>query len=353
MTIAFEINFQPKKDNSIQLFLLNLFSFFSKQYPHVNFLLISNYVESFQNQNLPNQQIINYSSGIIGKLKSIFVRNFFLGILFKQRNVNVLVSDNHFKRKKKLKIKTYNWITDLSEIKKVNDLSDIQHLFCINDFIKNKVIVSHSKVESFIHLSNFTTNENINPITFEQKEKIKQTYSNGNEYFLFYADQTTRTEEVITLMKAFSLFKKWQKSNMKLVLILHYSIENEISKLIENYKFKEDLKLIFKNDDEQLLNLLSACYGCVMGMNSFIQIKMIHAIKLNIPMIIDETDFNKSSFANACVYSKIDEVQISQKMILLYKDEDFRDQIINETKSLSEKFNWNEISHNIWQTISK
>jgi hypothetical protein len=107
------------------------------------------------------------------------------------------------------------------------------------------------------------------------------------------------------------------------------------------------------NDGKLLLNLLSACYGCIMSINSSIECKMIHAIKLNIPMIIDETDFNKSSFANACVYSKMDEVQISQKMNLLYKDEFFREQIIKDTIRFSDKLNWNYVSDNIWRTISK
>ena len=140
---------------------------------------------------------------------------------------------------------------------------------------------------------------------------------------------------------------------MKLVLILDPSNENDILKLIESYKFRGDLRLILKNNDEQLLELLSACYGCIMSTNSSIQIKMIHAIKLNIPIVINETDFNKSSFADACVYCKMDEVQISQKMILLYKNEDFRDQIIKEAIILSNKLNWDKISDNIWQTISK
>ena len=353
MTIAFEINFHPNKDNSIQHFLLNLFSFYSEKYPHINFILISNYKESNQNSTLPNQQFIIYSSGIGGKVKAFFVQEFLLGFLLKKKKVNILICDGYYKRKNKLNIKTFSWLNDLSAIKKIVDLSDAQQIFCINDFIKNKVLVSHSKDESFIHLSNYTSIENINPTTFDQKEKIKQNCSNGNEYFLFYADQTTKQEEYVSVMKAFSLFKKWQKSNMKLIMILDYSIENEILKLIENYKFREDLKLFLNDDSSKSLNLLSACYGCIMSMNSSIQIKMIHAIKLNISMIIDETDFNKSSFANACVYSKMDEVHISQKMILLYKDEDFRDQIINGTRVLSENFNWHKISDKIWQTISK
>jgi len=353
MTIAFEINFQPKKDNSIQHFLLSLYSFYSIRYPEINFLLVSNYEDILQITNLPNQQFITYSSGIGGKIKAFFLKEFFSGVLLKKKKVDILIGDSYRNSKNKTSIKKYCWINDLSAIKQIIYLSDSQQIFCTNDFIRNQIAIVHSKFEPFIQLSNFSTIENINPLRFEEKEKIKQTYSNGNEYFLFYAEQTTKTEEFITVMKAFSLFKKWQKSNMKLVLIIDPSIKNDISKLIESYKFREDLKLIFKNDDEQLLNLLSACYGCVMNTNSSIQTKMIHAIKLNIPIIINETDFNKSSFADACVYCKMDEVQLSQKMILLYKDENFRDEIIKEAIILSNKLDWDKISDNIWQTISK
>ena len=353
MTIAFEINFKRNNDNSLQDFLLNLFSFYSEKYPNTNFLLISNNREILQKNVLPNQKFITYSSGIWGSIKSFFVKEFLLGLLLKKRKVNILICDNFDKRKNKLDITTFNWINDLSAIKKIPILSEKRHLFCTNDFIRNQIVITDSKNEVFVHLSNFTTIENIRPTTFEQKENSKQYFSAGKEYFLFYSDRWTKKEEFIAVMKAFSLFKKWQKSNMQLVLILDRSIEDELMKLIESYKFKEDLKIIFNEDGQQILELLSACYGCIMSVNSSVQSKMINAVKLNIPMVVDDSDFNKSGFANACVYAKMDEIQISQKMILLYKDEHFREQIINETILLSEKLNWDFISVQIWQTISK
>lgn len=353
MTIAFEIIFQRKKDNSVQEFLLNLFSFYSEKYPEINFLLLSNNKANFQKCNLPNQQFINFSTGIIGKIKLFFVQEFFLGLLLKKRKVNVLICDKYYNRKNKLNIKSFIWLNDLSVLKKVDDFSDIHQAFCTNDFIRNQIALTHSKNEPFTHLSSLCTIEKINPTTFEEKEKIKHDYSNGKEYFLFYSDEWTKKEEFVSVMKAFSLFKKWQKSNMQLILIIDQAIDQKLLKLVENYKYKEDIKLMVNNDGKLLLNLLSACYGCIMSINSSIECKMIHAIKLNIPMIIDETDFNKSSFANACVYSKMDEVQISQKMNLLYKDEFFREQIIKDTIRFSDKLNWNYVSDNIWRTISK
>jgi len=353
MTIAFEIIFQRKKDNSIQEFLLNLFSFYSEKYPEINFLLLSNNKADIQKCNLPNQQFIHFSNSIIGKIKLFFVQEFLLDISLKKRKVKVLICANYYNCKNKLGIKSFSWINDLSALKKVDDLSDIRQVFCTNDFIRSQIAMNHLKNEPFTHLSRFCRIEKIQPATFEQKEKIKDDYSNGKEYFLFYSDEWTKKAEFVSVMKAFSLFKKWQKSNMQLILIIDQAIEQELSKLVENYKHKEDVRLILNNEGKQFFNLLSACYGCIMGYNSSIQSKMIHAIKLNIPMIVDESDFNKSSFANACVYTKMDEIQISQKMILLYKDELFREQIINATKEISDKLNWDCISDNIWYTLTK
>lgn len=353
MTIAFEINFKRNDNNSLQDYLLNLFSFCSEKYPNLNFLLISNEKSNLQKTVLPNQQFIIYSSGIVGSIKSFFIQEFLLGFLLKKRKVNILFSDKFDKRKYKADLTTFSWIDDLSAIKKIQNLSEKRHVFCTNDFIRNQIVNNDSKNEPYTHFSNFNTIERLSPATFEHKEKLKQIFSDGKEYFLFYSDNWTKKEEFISVMKAFSLFKKWQKSNMQLVLILDRSIEEELMKLIESYKHKEDLKIIFNENGQQILEVLSACYGCVMTINTSIQSKMINAVKLNIPMIVDDCDFNKSGFANACIYSKMDEIQISKKMILLYKDEDFREQIINETKIMSDKLNWDFIAEQILQTISK
>jgi len=55
------------------------------------------------------------------------------------------------------------------------------------------------------------------PLGWEEKESVKAGYADGREYFLFVGGIHPR-KNLLNLLKAFSLFKKWQKSNMKLLV---------------------------------------------------------------------------------------------------------------------------------------
>lgn len=55
------------------------------------------------------------------------------------------------------------------------------------------------------------------PLPWEEKIKVKEQYTAGTEYFL-YAGSFRPGKNLVNLLKAFSLFKKRQQSNWKLVL---------------------------------------------------------------------------------------------------------------------------------------
>ena len=56
------------------------------------------------------------------------------------------------------------------------------------------------------------------PINEQEKEAIKNKYSEGKEFFLFNSIFPGQ-EDFIDLLKSFSHFKKRQQSNFKLLLI--------------------------------------------------------------------------------------------------------------------------------------
>ena len=79
------------------------------------------------------------------------------------------------------------------------------------------------------------------PLADAEKEEIKRRYVRGKEYFL--ADLAGAGEEdVINLLKAFSLFKKRQQSNMQLLLTGGINGSADvIRRRLETYKYREDV----------------------------------------------------------------------------------------------------------------
>lgn len=98
---------------------------------------------------------------------------------------------------------------------------------------------------------------------WEEIEQIKEKYASGTGYFL-YAGPVYPPDLLITLLKAFSHFKKWQQSNMKLVLA--GPINRKTKKLKEKlatYKYREDVIIIEGPAAEAIDELTAAAFATV------------------------------------------------------------------------------------------
>jgi len=98
----------------------------------------------------------------------------------------------------------------------------------------------------------------------EPKKSIKEKYTNGKEYFI-YRGAIEKDRNIIQLLKAFSIFKKRQKSSMKLLLMGKLLWQNkEFDKLIGNYKYREDVVIVADAslvDEAKLLLQLTLIYS--------------------------------------------------------------------------------------------
>jgi glycosyltransferase involved in cell wall biosynthesis len=98
---------------------------------------------------------------------------------------------------------------------------------------------------------------------WEEKEKIKEEYAGGTEYFLFTGD-IYPPDHLITLLKAFSYFKKWQQSNMKLIMAGPANRKTEkLKEKLATYKYREDVIIIENPDPQTIQELTGAAYAPV------------------------------------------------------------------------------------------
>lgn len=85
------------------------------------------------------------------------------------------------------------------------------------------------------------------PLDYQQKEDIKNQYTQGNEFIVATVDTE---QDFIMLLKAFSIFKKWQKSSMKLVVCMYQFKKNErLKKSFQSYKYNKDVVVLSQEKD--------------------------------------------------------------------------------------------------------
>lgn len=80
-------------------------------------------------------------------------------------------------------------------------------------------------------------------------ETLRETFTQGKPYFLYFPDNRDEADLSLAL-KAFSIFKKWNQSSYKLVMVMDNVGQKAHKVRFQSYKYREDVELI--EDDASL-----------------------------------------------------------------------------------------------------
>ncbi len=177
------------------------------------------------------------------------------------------------------------------------------------------------------------------------KNSIKEDMTSGQEYFLF---EISAGSDALKVLKAFSLFKKWQKSAMKLILMLP-GPQPALVKLLHSYKYASD---IIMYDGVNPAVPQSAYTAINFNLPGNYPLAALSYLKAGIPVITNDHPSNRLIFSEAPVYSDFTEQDLSTKMILLYKDEFVRAAHIREGKLQTASYDWKLATGQLWKVLS-
>lgn len=186
-------------------------------------------------------------------------------------------------------------------------------------------------------------------------ENIKEKYTEGKEYFLFVGDITTQ-QYLVNLLKAFSFFKKRQKSNMQLIIAIKAFLPgNEFVQSLKTYKYRDDVKLLVDLQEEELLRVINAAYAFIYSLQpSGFYTPLLKAMQCEIPVIAGNSAVLIEIFEDAVLYADAAIFEnIADKMMLLFKDEDKRSELIKKGKSMAAKYPLSASNQLFWQNIVK
>jgi glycosyltransferase involved in cell wall biosynthesis len=193
------------------------------------------------------------------------------------------------------------------------------------------------------------------PIDWQERELIKEQYANGCEYFLFTGAIHPR-KNLLHLLKAFSIFKKRQKSNMKLLVAGRLAWQQEeLVQKIDSYAFRKDVKLLGYVEDALLAKITASAYACVFP--SFFEgfgVPILEAMKSDVPIITSNTSSMPEIGGDAALYADPNQFEdIAEKMMLLYKDENLRNRLINAGRQQCQQFSWQRTADLLFASIEK
>lgn len=168
------------------------------------------------------------------------------------------------------------------------------------------------------------------PAGYEQQTATREQYTDGRAYFL-YAGTLLPQNNLMNLLKAFSQFKKMQKSNMQLILA-GYNLwpKDELQQSLESYKYRRDVVLTGYLPMAEMARVMAAAYALVYPaeLPGFAHAPL-EAMQCGVPAIVTSTGALPEICGTAAFYAADGSVhELATQMMLVFKNENLRSEKI-------------------------
>lgn len=191
------------------------------------------------------------------------------------------------------------------------------------------------------------------PLPPEAHAAVKEQYSEGHEYFV-YTGAIHPRKNLINLLKAFSIFKKRQKSSLKLLLAGRLAWKNnQFLELLKTYKYRNDVVLLNYLPEAELVRVVGAAYALVYP--SFFEgfgVPVLEAMACEVPVLTSAASPMQEIAGDAALYFDPHNVaDMAEALMQVYKDEDGRQRLIERGNAIHAQYSWDRTANLLWQSI--
>jgi glycosyltransferase involved in cell wall biosynthesis len=225
----------------------------------------------------------------------------------------------------------------------------------VSDFSKKDIIHQYQTGPDKIDVVYSASKEIFKPVSPGVKQETKNKYTGGTEYFL-YAGAIHPRKNLLNLLKAFSIFKKRLQSNLKLVLVgrLAWKYDSFLENL-KKYKYRDDVILLGYVREDELVKLMASAYTLVYpSLFEGFGVPVVEAMKCNVPVITSANSSMQEIANDAALYADANNFEkLAEQMMLIYKDENLRNKLIEKGKLITQQYSWHKTAELLWQAIQK
>ncbi len=234
-------------------------------------------------------------------------------------------------------------------------LNKAKSIATVSEFSKQDMISHYNIAANKIDIVYSAAKEVFHPLTHEEREAVKNKYTGGKEYFV-YAGAIHPRKNLINLLKAFSVFKKRQRSNFKLLLAGRLAWKYEsFTKSLETFKYRDDVVMTGYLEEEELVKTIGSAYAMVYpSLLEGFGVPVLEAMRCHVPVITSSNSaMQEIANGSALFVDANDHADIADKMMRIYKDENLRNELIQKGKHAASQYSWDKTAKLLWQSILK
>ncbi|MBL7712601.1 MAG: glycosyltransferase family 4 protein [Chitinophagaceae bacterium] len=228
-----------------------------------------------------------------------------------------------------------------------------KRIVTVSEFSKQDIIRHYQIPAEKIAVSNNAAHKEYVPLAWEEREKVKQEFTGGCEYFIFAGALHPR-KNVVNLLKAFIRFKKRNRSNMKLVIVGRMAWNyKEVQEMKNEMPFKEEVVWLGYLDVNSLARVMGGAYALVYAsLFEGFGIPIIEAYQCGVPAIVSHTSSMPEVAGDAALIADPTDYQdIAEKMSTLYKNEMLRNQLAEKALTATQRYTWEHAADILWENI--
>lgn len=191
--------------------------------------------------------------------------------------------------------------------------------------------------------------------TFEWHEKImvKAQHAENKDFFVAVIEDNA-IDDFVLLLQAFSKFKKWQQSNMQLLVFPKYeSLGGDIYDKHSTYKFRDDVRLLKDIEEKDLAAIIASAHSFIhVSAHRPQMLTIAVAMQCSLPVISFRDEAVKEYAGDAVLFAAEKSARaLGDAIIQLYKDENLYAQLKQHAQQQSLLLNRKACEESLWNLL--
>jgi glycosyltransferase involved in cell wall biosynthesis len=182
------------------------------------------------------------------------------------------------------------------------------------------------------------------PMSWEERAAYREALTEGREYFLYVGSVHPR-KNLVNLLRAFSLFKKRQRSNMLLLVAGRMAWRNgEFEQALSTFRHRHDVRLMGYVPRDHMPGLVASAYALVYpSLWEGFGIPVLEAMQSGVPVVCSGNSSLPEVAGEAGLYfDPLQPEEMGRQLSLIYRDEALRSAMVARGLERAQRFSWDE-----------
>ena len=227
-------------------------------------------------------------------------------------------------------------------------------IITVSEFSKKDIIDNYEVEPEKIHVAYNGANEGFKPISEEEKKSVRESYTNGYQYFMFVGSLHPR-KNLARLFPAYDMFKERTGSDVKLLIVGEKRWWTEqIQKAYEAMRHKDDVVFVGHLQMNELQRVTAAAIASVyVSYFEGFGIPIIEAYKCDVPVITSDVTSMPEVAGDAALLVDPFNTESIASALELIMDENVRNSLIEKGRIRRNDFSWDKTAEGWWNVIEE